>query len=179
MAILIVVSAIAAVLTSGAASPVWAASEGERAPEVDWAALGSESVALGDLAGRVVVVDFWASWCAPCRGQLQALDALLASEAHPDLVVLAVSIDEDAATARRYLDERFPRARFRTAHDPGGAAMADFGASGIPAYYVLDRDGVVRASHFGEGGADDLGARLAPILAEAGGTSAAGDRTVE
>ncbi len=179
MAVLIVASAIAAVLASGAASPAWAVSEGERAPEVDWVALGPEPVALGALAGRVVVVDFWASWCAPCRAQLEALDALLASEAHPDLVVLAVSIDDDAVTARRYLDERFPRARFRAAHDSGGAAMADFGAAGIPAYYVLDRDGVVRVSHFGEGGADDLAARLAPILGEAGGASAADDRTVE
>lgn len=138
-------------------SPATAAvSAGDEAPPVEFAALEEGAVTLSSLHGRVVVLDFWATWCAPCVAQLQALDAFLEGSSRDDVVVVAASIDDDPDAARAYLAQRFPGAEFRAVHDPGGAALAAFGADGIPALYVIDRDGVVRQTHFGPGGSDSL-----------------------
>ncbi len=115
------------------------------------------------------MLDFWATWCPPCVAQLEALEQVRAKQPHADLIIVAASIDEDAEEARRYLAQKFPDAKFRVVHDPGGEALAKFGADGIPALFVIDREGIVQAAHSGPGGTDGLEELVAPLLAASPG----------
>lgn len=115
---------------------------GDRLPPVQLADWNGGSFDLAQLHGRAVVIDFWASWCATCQAALPALDAI--SRRHPELVVVAINIDKSQAPAARFLAERVPQPHMALLRDPDGATLARFGAAGLPALYVIDRDGVVQ-----------------------------------
>lgn len=154
---------VALALLVGLVSSAPAVSEGDPAPAVKLTSLDGAPIDLAEFRGKVIVLDFWATWCAPCVDQLTGLDRV--SNDGGDFVVVAASIDDEADAPKAFLAEKFPKAKFRVAHDPGGDALAAFGADGIPALYVLDREGVVRHAHFGPGGADDLGETLSALVA--------------
>lgn len=158
------------VVVTGFVAGAEAASVGSPAPTVRLSSLGERSVDLAELRGRVVVLDFWATWCPPCVEQLTALDAFAAEHPDTEIVVVAVSIDDTEETAEEYLRERIGAVRFRAAHDPNGTALADFGADGVPALYVIDAQGVVRATHFGPGCAEGLWSDVQPLLAGGSGS---------
>jgi thiol-disulfide isomerase/thioredoxin len=141
---------------------------GERAPDVTLRDWHDRPVALADFHGKVVCIDFWASWCAPCKAALPALDAFARRHADAGLAVLAVDIDTDRAAAERFIAERVPDSAMTLLRDPGGDLMKRFGASGMPALYVLDRAGTVRAVEAGYalGTLDEIEQLLARLLAE-------------
>ena len=141
-----------------------ALSEGTSVPRVDLVPLAGKTVDLAKLKGRVVILDFWATWCAPCLGQLEFLDEVARRFSAEGLVVVTASIDDAGGTATEFLKQRFPRPSFRVAHDPGGKALAAFGADGIPALYVIDPRGRVRYRHFGSGGEAELREVLRGLL---------------
>lgn len=142
---------------------------GDRPPDFalrDW---HDRSVALADLRGKVVCLDFWASWCAPCKAALPALDAIARRHADAGLIVLAIDIDTDRAAAERFVAERLPDTAMTLLRDPGGDLFKRFGASGMPALYVLDRDGTVRAAESGYriGTLDEIDGLLEQLLSGA------------
>ena len=103
--------------------------------------LDGGTLPLASLAGEVVVVNFWASWCAPCRRELPRLAALHAELAGRGGRVVAISIDLEARNARRFLRER--RLSLPAYHDgPDGLARA-LDLPHVPFTLVLDRDGSV------------------------------------
>jgi thiol-disulfide isomerase/thioredoxin len=103
---------------------------------------GQGAQELSSLRGKVVVIDFWASWCRPCLHALPELDQLQ-REFGPRIKVLAVSIDDELASARQALGPG-PRA-FAALHDPGGAIASRYGVDGaLPATIVVDQRGKVR-----------------------------------
>jgi thiol-disulfide isomerase/thioredoxin len=122
---------------------------GDRAPDFTLRDWQDRPVALADFRGKVVCLDFWASWCTPCRAALPALDALARRHAEAGLAVLAVDIDTDRAAAERFIAERVPSSAMTLLRDPGGDLFKRFGASGMPALYVIDREGRVRAVESG------------------------------
>lgn len=97
-----------------------------------------EPVALAELRGKVVVLDFWATWCGPCLKAMPKLDLL--ARTHPDVVVIAINLD-DAGAARTLWDERGYLIRL-LADD--GQVSERYGVSTIPHSVVIDRAGVVR-----------------------------------
>ncbi len=119
-----------------------------RAVEIAAADLAGHEVRVTERDGKVRIVDFWATWCDPCRDQLPFL-ARLASAYGPDgLSVYGVSFDEDGAELRRFLD-RTP-VPFAILWDKGGAGLADaLAVTRLPTTLVLDRRGVVREVHLG------------------------------
>ncbi|HLT89570.1 MAG TPA: TlpA disulfide reductase family protein [Woeseiaceae bacterium] len=97
--------------------------------------------------GKVVVVDFWASWCTPCRRSLPWLDAMQRKYADAGLVVIGINEDQAPEDAAAFLEE-FP-VDFRIVNDPDGEIARAFELIAMPSTYVIARDGTVVARHLG------------------------------
>lgn len=109
--------------------------------------LGATPLDLSPLRGRVVYLDFWASWCAPCRQSFPWMDSLQQTYAAQGLSVLAIDVDHDRADAERFLEEFHPH--FDVRFDPQGAWAQQFKVTGMPTSLIIDRHGVVRFTHIG------------------------------
>ena len=121
---------------------------GADAPKFESKDVDGAPVRLEDLRGRVVVLNFWASWCTPCLTELPLLDALHGRLAAETAMVLAVNVDTQrgpALGAIRKLKLSLP-----VALDPKGAVVAQFGPPGLPATYVIGPDGTLRSVRTGE-----------------------------
>lgn len=97
--------------------------------------------------GRVVLVDFWASWCPTCEQSFSFLNALARDYRDAGLEVLAVNLDTDRRDALDFLAGR--RIEFELAHDASGRCPRRFGLPGMPTAYLIDRGGRVRAVNRG------------------------------
>lgn len=124
--------------------------EGDRLP--DLATFGLEGELPAPLAGRVVLLDFWASWCAPCRLSFPWMDELLARHAASGLAVLAVNLDRQRPAAEQFLRQVPTRAR--VVFDPAGESPRRFGVRTMPSSFVIGRDGRIRLQHEGFRDAD-------------------------
>ncbi|HEY5056297.1 MAG TPA: TlpA disulfide reductase family protein [Acidobacteriaceae bacterium] len=112
---------------------------GEAAPEFQ-AADGVQSVDLASLRGRVVVLNFWATWCAPCIEELPSLERL--QRELPQVTVVGISDDTDATAYAQFLKSY--RVDFLTVRDPSFRIPRMYGTAKLPETYVIDRQGVVR-----------------------------------
>lgn len=121
---------------------------GSPAPELRAEPLaGGAPQRLADYRGRVVYLDFWASWCAPCRISLPLLDGLRAEYAERGFEVLGVNLDEERGKGlqvQRQLGLRYP-----VLAAPEPASLLAFGIGQMPTAYLLDRQGRVRYLHQG------------------------------
>jgi thiol-disulfide isomerase/thioredoxin len=129
--------------------------------------LDGREVRLGDAQGKVRVVDFWATWCDPCRDQLPVLELLARAHAADGLAVYGVSVDEDRAQLEAFLGVT-PLA-IDVLWDKGGARNAErLDVQRLPTTLVADRAGVVRFVHQGyePRNADLLGREVKQLLAE-------------
>lgn len=107
----------------------------------DWQ--GDDVQLVASRAG-VMVIDFWASWCQPCRTALPELNAIAQRYAADGLQVVAVNVDKTREPADAFLKTYVPAPAMTLLRDPGGAGLAHYGAAGMPALYVIDQRGVVR-----------------------------------
>ena len=98
-------------------------------------------------AGQVVVVDFWASWCAPCRRSFPWLNEMQARYGERGLVIVGVNLDNDPAAASEFL-ERYP-ANFEIVYDDDKSLAKRFDVIAMPSSYLLGRDGQLLATHHG------------------------------
>ena len=94
---------------------------------------------LSDLKGKVVVLNFWASWCPPCLEETQSLNRLQEDISTRGGVVLGISVDEDAAAYKKFLDDN--HVVFPTYRDGTKKSAADYGTSMFPETYLIDRNG--------------------------------------
>jgi thiol-disulfide isomerase/thioredoxin len=123
-------------------------------------------VDLASYRGKVVLVDFWASWCPPCKTSFPALDALYREYATKGVEVLAVNLDERRRDADTFLSAH-PH-RLTVLFDPKGSSPVAFGVKGMPSSFILDRNGNIRFTHMGYSGNVDASYRreLVQLLAE-------------
>jgi thiol-disulfide isomerase/thioredoxin len=102
---------------------------------------------LGSYKGKVVLLDFWASWCGPCLRSFPWMNELHLRHAAEGLMVVAVNLDQDRALAEAFLKKIPPR--FRIEYDPAGAIATKFGVQAMPTSFLIDRSGRVRQRHAG------------------------------
>lgn len=123
-----------------------------------------EPVDLADYRGKVLYVDFWASWCVPCRKTFPFMNALHDELAAEGLHILAVSVDMAPEDAQAFL-EQFP-ADFQVAIDPTPACPTAFEVLGVPSSFILGRDGTVLHRHtgFSESDPEELRAQVREAL---------------
>ena len=105
---------------------------------------------LPELKGKVVVVDFWASWCGPCKAAFPALKEISAKYQDKGVVVLGISLDEDKADMDAFIKKS--GATFPIVRDPKSKLAAQLNVEAIPTTYILDANGKVAAIHSGFGG---------------------------
>jgi thiol-disulfide isomerase/thioredoxin len=135
--------------------------------EIRAKALDGRDVNLPASGAKVTVVDFWATWCDPCRDQMPELDRLSASLRDRGLQVYAISFDEDRAAVEEFV-ARTP-VGFPVLWDKGGATLAErLELTRLPTTMILDAAGVVRAVHLGydSGQASELEREVRRVLAE-------------
>jgi thiol-disulfide isomerase/thioredoxin len=111
-----------------------------------FAATASE-LDLSPYRGKVVYLDFWASWCAPCRQSFPWMADLQRQYASEDFVVVAVNVDQDRDSADRFLND--VPSNFKIIYDPRGELATTFKVSGMPSAVLIDRTGHVRFQHVG------------------------------
>lgn len=121
-----------------------------RALALAFAMLGPARAATLDLSayrGKVVYLDFWASWCTPCRRSFPWLDGLVHAYARRDLVVIGVNVDQDPRLAEQFLNDT--PAEFSIVYDAKGELASAFRVVGMPSAVLIDRSGKVRFQHVG------------------------------
>jgi cytochrome c biogenesis protein CcmG/thiol:disulfide interchange protein DsbE len=140
--------------------------EREPAPEFELPPLegGGDEVSLSDYRGRVVVLNFWASWCDPCREESPLLDRWHARLERRGGLVLGVDVLDVADDAREFVEEfelDYPQIR-----DGGGGVLEDYGVIAYPETFVIDRRGRIAASRRGPVDDEFLRRQVLPLLGE-------------
>ncbi|NNF40830.1 MAG: TlpA family protein disulfide reductase [Woeseiaceae bacterium] len=97
--------------------------------------------------GKVVVLDFWASWCVPCRRSFPWLNAMQQKYADDGLVIVGVNVDQAPESAAAFLAD-YP-ATFQIAYDQQGRLAKEYDVQGMPSSFVIGRDGKRKAEHLG------------------------------
>lgn len=121
---------------------------GDPAPEMAIKTLdGNSTSSLADYRGKVVLVDFWASWCPPCRKSIPLLSELHQSLKDKGFTLVAVNEDDDPQLGRDFMEP--VKSDFPSLSDPEGKLSAAFGVRGMPASYLIDDKGVIQWVHEG------------------------------
>ena len=156
-----------------------ALSVGSRAPEIGLADRAGRRARIGSYRGQVVIVDFWASWCGPCREEMPVLERLYRRYRGQGLRVVGINLDRNWSNAEEML-QRIPTS-FRMVHDPESSVARRYGLSRMPSSYVIDHRGIVRHISAGFRASDAQAIEravqraLEQLPARSGGGDASGD----
>ncbi len=137
---------------------------GVQAPSFDLPAQsGGERASLGAAAGKVVIVDFWATWCKPCRESFPFYQRLADTHAG-SLVVIGISVDEEPSGIGQFAKET--GAKFALAWDEDQSLSKRYAPPAMPTSYIIDQNGIVRHVHGGFRAGDDeiIQSKVASLL---------------
>jgi cytochrome c biogenesis protein CcmG/thiol:disulfide interchange protein DsbE len=149
---------VAACGTSGTA----VAKTGQQAPPITGTALDGSAIDLAAYRGKPVVVNFWASWCTPCRNEFPMFKEKLAALGKKDgLVILGVLYKDQTPLAQAFLQDF--GATWPSVNDPDGKTAAAYRVVAPPQTYFIDADGVLRGIQIGEVRAEDFDTQYAKI----------------
>jgi peroxiredoxin len=134
---------------------------GSPAPEIGLPDLAGRQVTLESLRGRVVLINFWASWCPPCEKEMSDLQALYQEESGRGLVVLGINEGEEPGRAAEFLSRN--GITFPTVPDQGMQITTRYEVFGLPNSFFIDANGIVRARVVGPFSLDDMRGHLARV----------------
>ncbi|HSB52656.1 MAG TPA: TlpA disulfide reductase family protein [Dissulfurispiraceae bacterium] len=121
---------------------------GQAAPDFALQDLEGNTVSLSSFKGKVVFLNFWATWCPPCKDELPSIEKLHNLMKQKGLVVLAVSIDKSPEKVRDFLKQH--PVSFRVLMDKNASASRSFKVFSLPMTFIIDKRGVLIEKHFGE-----------------------------
>jgi cytochrome c biogenesis protein CcmG, thiol:disulfide interchange protein DsbE len=153
-------------LVAALASPMaaFAIDQGKQAPDFQLPSLKQDSVKLSSYKGKVVYLDFWASWCGPCKKTFPWLNELQKKYGKDGFEVVGVNVDATKADADKFLVTT--PAEFTVLLDPEGKVANTYELQGMPSSYIIDRTGKVNLVHrgFKDGEAPELEAKIKQLL---------------
>lgn len=123
------------------------ANVGDTAPGFKVTTARGKALTQKEFGGRILLLNFWASWCPPCKEETPSMNQMAQQLGPKGLVVLGVSVDESEAAYQRFLASE--RVVFDTALDPTGEISANFGTYKYPETYIIGRDGKVLRKYIG------------------------------
>ena len=122
--------------------PVKVAELGDAAPGFQLEDTAGNKVSLEDLRGKVVLVNFWATWCPPCRAEMPSMDKLNEAMAGEDFVMLAINVEENGRTSVPEFLNKTPHA-FPILYDDRGVVQELYGVYRFPESFVIRKDGII------------------------------------
>jgi len=143
-----------------------AVKQGEIAPGCDAIKTATHMDGLTAYRGKVVYLDFWASWCSPCRKSMPALNRLRNELKDSGFELVAINVDENNADAQQFLSKH--PVDYPVILDPAASCPEIYGLQGMPTSYLIDRNGVIRDIHTGyrHGDVQLIRARIVTLLEE-------------
>ncbi len=114
---------------------------GDRAPDFSIATDAGRTVTRSDFGGKLLVLNFWATWCPPCIEEIPSLDQFQKQFADQGVVVLGVSVDQSPGVYRNFLSRA--KVAFQTARDPEARISTEYGTFKYPETYIINREGRV------------------------------------
>ena len=129
------------------ATPAAAVETGQLAPAFSIPDVNGKALQLSSLRGKLVYVDFWASWCAPCRRSFPWMNAMQDKYGDKGLAIVGINVDQRKADAEKFLAQ--VPAKFRVVYDAQGTAPKEYAVKGMPSSVLIDPEGRVLAVHAG------------------------------
>lgn len=133
-----------------AATFSWAGIINQKAPEFTLKDLSGKTVSLNDYRGKVVFIDFWASWCPPCKKEFPEINKFIQKYKDSDVAVLAVNVDKRRANVDDFLSQ-LPQLskKMVVLLDTESSVISSYNAKAMPTSFIVDKEGVIRFVHFG------------------------------
>jgi peroxiredoxin len=120
---------------------------GELAPDFALKTTDNRDIKLSDYRGKNIILNFWASWCGPCRYEMPALQSVHENWSKADVVVLAINVQDGFENARSYAKAN--KLTFTIPVDIPGKVAEQYGARGLPTSFIIDSDGVIKSIKIG------------------------------
>jgi peroxiredoxin len=159
----VIIKSLIALLLGCLINVAWA---DQKAPDFQLPKLNGEKVRLSDFKGKVVYVDFWATWCPPCRKSFPWMESMHQRYSGMGLKIVAISLDQKRDLIESFLKTH--KAGFTILQDKKGNVAEAFNVKGMPSSYLVDRKGNIRLKHagFNEGDKAGLESQIKQLLAE-------------
>jgi len=149
------------------ASPVChAIQEGQAVPNCPAVLENQQALDFSAYKGKVILIDFWATWCGPCQKSMPFLNTLRNQHQNENFEVIAINVDEDSDTARQFLQAH--PVDYKMAFDAKGECPSTFGVQAMPSSFFIDKTGKVRNIHLGyrDGDQPHIREQITSLLAE-------------
>lgn len=108
---------------------------------------GNQKVSLSDLRGNGVVLNFWATWCGPCREEMPLFESAWQKYRDKNIVFLGIDVQDDRGNARKFLEKS--GITYQNLYDPSGTVSGKYGVIALPATFFIDKNGNITAKNYG------------------------------